>query len=159
MEACSSFFLPRLVGYSRATHLATLGSVQSADSKLLDGLFSEIVPAADVVPRAIELASDYAENTSLVSTCLIRQLMYRNPGTPEKAHLLESRVFYETLSSPYETFLGLEGTANHSIGTKQRVYRRSLKSALRSLPALLIPAALSHTHGGHPKILDTGPNL
>jgi len=100
LEACSTYFLPRLIGFSRATHLATLGSVVSAESKLLEGLFSEILPAIDVVPKALQLASEFAKDTSVVSTFLIRQLMHRNPGTPEGAHLLESRVIYETLSSP-----------------------------------------------------------
>lgn len=82
-------------------HLATTGGVVRANSKLLDGLFSEVVPPERVLPKALELAKELAETTSVVSTALIRQMLYRNPGSPEGAHLLESRVFYEVLSSPY----------------------------------------------------------
>ena len=41
MEAASSFFLPRLIGFSRALYLTTTGATYRDDSKLLDGLYSE----------------------------------------------------------------------------------------------------------------------
>ncbi|KAL2063738.1 hypothetical protein VTL71DRAFT_5543 [Oculimacula yallundae] len=92
MEACSSFFLPRLIGYSRATHLVTTGEVLPATHRLLDGLFSEILPQDQVLPRALQIASDVARNTSLVSTTLMRDLMWRGPGSAEATHLLDSKI-------------------------------------------------------------------
>ena len=114
MEACSSFFLPKLVGYAistlpydirtnqindnrmgKALHLTTTGGVYEAQNKLFDGLFSELLPSPEaVLPRAIELANEIATNTSSVSTNLMRELMYRNPGTAEGTHLLDSAVIY-----------------------------------------------------------------
>ncbi|KAK0128164.1 hypothetical protein ONS95_000145 [Cadophora gregata] len=92
MEAASSFFLPRLIGYSRASHLVTTGEVLPATHRLLDGLFSEVLPQERVLSRALEVAGDVARNTSLVSTTLMRDLMWRGPGTAEEAHLLDSKI-------------------------------------------------------------------
>ncbi|KAK3723196.1 hypothetical protein LTR37_001919 [Vermiconidia calcicola] len=95
MEACSSFFLPKLVGMGRALHLVTTGSVYEANNPLFNGLFSELLPSPDkVLPRALELADEIAKNTSVVSTNLMRELMYRNPGSAEGTHLLDSAVIY-----------------------------------------------------------------
>ncbi|PQE22095.1 enoyl- hydratase isomerase protein [Rutstroemia sp. NJR-2017a BVV2] len=95
MEACSSYFLPRLIGLSRAIHLTTTGSTYPSTSPLLSNLFSEILPPEQVLPRALEIASDIAQNTSLVSTKVMRDLMWRGPATVEETHLLDSRVLLE----------------------------------------------------------------
>ncbi len=64
-------------------------------SPLFNGLFSEILPAEQVLPRALELATEIAENTSLVSTYLMREMIWRNPGTAEKTHLLDSEIMFQ----------------------------------------------------------------
>ncbi|KAF2100897.1 ClpP/crotonase [Rhizodiscina lignyota] len=100
MEACSSYFLPKLIGLSRAMHLITTGAVYTADSKLVDGLFSETLDTPDqVLPRALELADEIAKNTSVVSTQLMKEMMWRNPDSPEGAHLLDSRIIYHLFST------------------------------------------------------------
>ena len=95
MEACSSFFLPRLVGLSRAMHLVTTGAVYAASDPLLRELFSEVLPPEKVLPRALELADEVARNTSVVSTHLMKDMMWRNPGSAEATHLLDSRILLE----------------------------------------------------------------
>ncbi|KAH7320014.1 ClpP/crotonase-like domain-containing protein [Stachybotrys elegans] len=97
MEACSSFFLPRLLGTSRALHLVTTGAVYPANHRLLDGLFSEIVAPDDVLPAALRIAEDVVGNVSTVASTLMKDLMYRGPASPEEAHLLESRVFFDLI--------------------------------------------------------------
>lgn len=105
MEACSSFFLPRLIGLSRAIRVTTTGATYRADDESVwGGLFAETIKEEGqngerVVKRALELAEDIVKNTSTVSTYLMRELMYRNPGTAEGTHLLDSRVLYELFSS------------------------------------------------------------
>lgn len=95
MEACSSFFLPRLIGLSRAIHLCTTGAVYPASHPLFSQLFSEVLPTPEAtVARAIELATEIAENTSVVSTKLMRDLMYRGADSAEGAHLLDSKVIH-----------------------------------------------------------------
>ena len=95
MEATSSYFLPRLIGMSRAMHLVTTGAVYPATDPLWRELFSEILPPEKVLARALALADDIAKNTSNVSTSLMRDLMWRNPGSPEETHLLDSKILLE----------------------------------------------------------------
>ncbi|KAM5355387.1 hypothetical protein ACJ41O_002033 [Fusarium nematophilum] len=95
MEACSSFFLPRLVGASRALHLTTTGGVYPATHKLFDGLFSEVVAPEEVLPTALKIADEIAANVSPVSARVMKDLIYRGAASPEEAHLLESKVFWE----------------------------------------------------------------
>ncbi|KAF7555056.1 hypothetical protein G7046_g6647 [Stylonectria norvegica] len=95
MEACSSFFLPRLVGTSKALHLTTTGAVYPATHKLFDDLFSEVVPADQVLPTALKIADEVAGNVSGVASRVMKDLIYRGPNSPEEAHLLESKVFYD----------------------------------------------------------------
>jgi enoyl-CoA hydratase/carnithine racemase len=99
MEAASSYFLPRLIGLSKAMHLTTTGSVYPSTDPLFRELFTEIVAPDKVLPRALELADDIARNTSAVSTHLMKDLMWRGPGTAEGTHLLDSKVLFEIFKS------------------------------------------------------------
>lgn len=100
MEACSHFYLPRLIGLSRAMHLVTTGATYRADSKLCEGLFSETLDAPEkVLPRALEIAEDVAKNTSVVSTYLMKEMLWRGPDSPEGAHLLDSKIIYSLFST------------------------------------------------------------
>ncbi|KAL6885737.1 ClpP/crotonase-like domain-containing protein [Trichoderma evansii] len=97
MESCSSFFLPRMVGYSNATYLLATGKRFLASSPILNGIFAELcAEPKDVLPRAIELAEDIVRNVSLVALHLNRQLIWRNPGTIERAHLVDSPLLFDT---------------------------------------------------------------
>ncbi|PSR94515.1 ClpP/crotonase-like domain-containing protein [Coniella lustricola] len=100
LEGCSSFFLPRLLGTSRALHLATTGGVYPVTDPLLDGLFTLVDDPAQVVPRALAIAEDVARNASVVSTVMMRDMMYRGAASPEGAHLLESRILFDLFSRP-----------------------------------------------------------
>lgn len=95
MEACSSFFLPRLVGTSKALHLVSTGAVYPATHKLFSDLFSEVVPADQVLPTALKIAEEIADNVSGVASRVMKDLIYRGASSPEEAHLLESKVFYD----------------------------------------------------------------
>lgn len=95
LEGCSSFFLPRLIGTSRAVHLATTGSVYAATDKLLEGLFTVVEEPAGVFPKAVEIAEDVVRNCSAVSTTVMRDMIYRTPTSPEEAHLNESKVIFD----------------------------------------------------------------
>ncbi|OQO11868.1 hypothetical protein B0A48_03595 [Cryoendolithus antarcticus] len=104
MEACSSWFLPRLIGMSRALHLTTTGAIYPASHALFGDLFTELVPhPTAVLPRALALADEIAENTSTVSSYLMREMMYRGADSPEGQHLLDSRIIYELFGSKDNT--------------------------------------------------------
>lgn len=95
LEGCSSFFLPRLVGTSRAVHLATTGALYPATDTLLEGLFTVVEEPAGVFPKAVEIAEDVVKNCSAVSTTVMRDMIYRTPASPEEAHLNESKVIFD----------------------------------------------------------------
>ncbi|KAB8073138.1 ClpP/crotonase-like domain-containing protein [Aspergillus leporis] len=100
MEACSSYFLPQLVGMSRALHLVTTGATYTASDPLLRELFSEVLPSPEeTVASALKIAGEIAAKTSTVSTKVMRDLMYRAPGSAEEGHLLESKLFLGMLMS------------------------------------------------------------
>ncbi|KAF2788677.1 ClpP/crotonase [Melanomma pulvis-pyrius CBS 109.77] len=100
MEACSSYFLPRLIGHSRAMTAITTGSTYLAKDEVWSGLFAHTVDRAeDVLPKAIEVALDVVRNTSAVATYLMKELMYRDTGSAEGTHLLDSRILYELFQS------------------------------------------------------------
>ncbi|KAL9616595.1 MAG: hypothetical protein Q9160_008540 [Pyrenula sp. 1 TL-2023] len=101
MEAASCYFLPRLIGLSQATHLVTTGAVYPASHRLLDVLFSEIVEggAEETMKRTLQIAEEVAEQTSVVSTKLMREMMWRGPDSAEEAHLLTSRVIHGLFGS------------------------------------------------------------
>lgn len=101
MEACSSFFLPRLIGHSRAMLAITTGATYTAADRVWDGLFADVLDAPEqVLPRALDMAADVVRNTSAVSTYLMKEMMFRDRGSPEGQHLLDSRVIYELFGSP-----------------------------------------------------------
>ena len=96
LEACSTYFLPRILGTGRALTLVTTGAVYKTSDPAVRDLFAEIVPPERVVPRAVEVAQEIADKTSGVSVRVMRDMLYRGaPATPEEAMLLESKVFFD----------------------------------------------------------------
>lgn len=95
-EACSSWFLPRVVGISRALEWSYSGRVFGADEALAGGLVSEVTPASELLPRAREIAREIATNTSAISVTMIRHMMWRMLGEdhPMAAHRIDSRGVY-----------------------------------------------------------------
>lgn len=95
-EACSTWFLPRIVGIATALEWTLNGRMVSAAEALDYGLVRELVPADQVVNRATELARELISGTAPVSVALTRQLMWRMLGaeSPEIAHRAESQAIY-----------------------------------------------------------------
>ncbi|MEH6818881.1 MAG: enoyl-CoA hydratase-related protein [Dietzia psychralcaliphila] len=95
-EACSSWFLPRVVGISTAVEWTVGGRTISATEALERGLVRELLPADEVLPRAIEIAREMTRGTAPVSAALTRQLMWLMLGAPdpEVAHRAESIGIY-----------------------------------------------------------------
>jgi enoyl-CoA hydratase/carnithine racemase len=92
-EACSSWFLPRVVGISRAMEWVSTGRVFSAQEGLEGGLLRSLHPGGELLEAANALAREIAENTAPVSVALARQLMWRMLGAehPMLAHRADSR--------------------------------------------------------------------
>jgi enoyl-CoA hydratase/carnithine racemase len=92
-EACSSFFLPRAVGISRALEWVTTGRVFPASEALEAGLVRSVHPGDELLDAARALAREIADNTSPVSVALARRMMWTMLGArhPMDAHRLDSR--------------------------------------------------------------------
>ena len=92
-EACSSWFLPRLVGISTAAEWCYSGRVFPASEALDRGLVRSVHAPDDLLPAAMELAREIADNTAPVSVALTRQMLWRMLGAdhPMEAHRVDSR--------------------------------------------------------------------
>jgi enoyl-CoA hydratase/carnithine racemase len=92
-EACSSWFLPRVVGISRAMEWVSTGRVFAAQEGLDAGLFRSLHSADELMPAARALAREIADNAAPVSVALARQMMWRMLGAehPMVAHRADSR--------------------------------------------------------------------
>jgi enoyl-CoA hydratase/carnithine racemase len=101
-EACSSWFLPRIVGISQAMEWVATGRIFPAEEALAGRLVSRVVPAQELLPTARALAKEISENTSAVSVCLSRQLLWRMLGAahPMEAHRIDSRGIHAMGRSP-----------------------------------------------------------
>ncbi len=95
-EAASSWFLPRIVGISKALEWCFTGRVFPASEAHQAGLVSQVVAPDQLIPAARTLAREIASKTAPVSIALIRQMMWRLSATddPMEAHKIDSRGIY-----------------------------------------------------------------
>jgi enoyl-CoA hydratase/carnithine racemase len=95
-EACSSWFLPRVVGISRAMEWVATGRVFSAQEGLEAGLLRSLHPPDELLGAAHELAREIADNTAPVSVALARRMLWTMLGAehPMLAHRADSRGMY-----------------------------------------------------------------
>ncbi|MGM0583490.1 MAG: crotonase/enoyl-CoA hydratase family protein [Pseudomonadota bacterium] len=93
-EACSSWFLPRAVGISKALEWSYSGRVFDAQEALEGGLVRSLHAPEELLPAAREIAREIADNAAPVSVALTRQMMWRMLGTedPMDAHRVDSRA-------------------------------------------------------------------
>lgn len=93
-EACSSFFLPRVVGISQALEWCYSGRVFDAAEAKTGGLVKEVLPPDRLLARATDLAREIADNSAPVSVALTRQMLWRGLGFshPMEAHRVDSRA-------------------------------------------------------------------
>jgi enoyl-CoA hydratase/carnithine racemase len=101
-EACSSWFLPRLVGVQRALEWVCTGRVFPAEEALAGGLVRSLHAPGELLPAAHALAREIASNTSGVSVALARQMMWKMLGAahPMDAHRVDSRAIRFMGASP-----------------------------------------------------------
>jgi enoyl-CoA hydratase/carnithine racemase len=101
-EACSSWFLPRVVGISRAMEWCATGRVFGADEALAGGLVRSVHEPDELLPAAYALAREIADTTSGVSVAVTRALLWRMLGAPHpmEAHRLDSAFIDELGAGP-----------------------------------------------------------
>ena len=95
-EACSTWFLPRIVGMSKALEWCYTGEILSAEAAHEAGLIRDVVAPENLLEEANKIARHIADNTSSVAIALTRQMMYRNSSQPHprQAHNIESLAVY-----------------------------------------------------------------
>jgi enoyl-CoA hydratase/carnithine racemase len=100
-EACSSWFLPKIVGIAQALDWCFSGRVFDAQEALAGRLVKEVVKPDELLPRAYALAAEIRDNTSAVSVALIRQMLWRLSALdhPMEAHKIDSRGIFARGSS------------------------------------------------------------
>ena len=108
-EACSTWFLPRIVGMQRALEWIYSADLISPEEAKEGGLVRSIHEPEDLLVEAKKLAKKFTKNRSQVSTALTRQMLYRNSAmpSPRAAHEVDSlSMFYTSVGD------GKEGVAS-----------------------------------------------
>ena len=96
-EACSSWFLPRIVGISTAAEWCFTGRLLTPDEALAGGLVRSVHSVEELLPAAYAIAREIADNAAPVSVALTRQMLWRMLGEdhPMAAHRVDSRAILE----------------------------------------------------------------
>jgi enoyl-CoA hydratase/carnithine racemase len=126
-EACSSWFLPRIVGISQALEWVYTADILTPDEALQGRLVKAVYPAEQLLEEAYKIARRIASH-SPVATALTRQMMYRNAAQshPLEAHKVDSLAMFYT-----STLGGKEGVQSF-LGKRQAEYTDSTS---RDMPA------------------------
>jgi enoyl-CoA hydratase/carnithine racemase len=105
MEACSSWFLPRIVGMQQALEWVFSAEIFDGAEALRGGLVKAVYPPEQLLDEAYKLARKFSENKSPVATAIMRQMLYRNSAQPHplEAHRVDSLgMFYTSVGDGKE---------------------------------------------------------
>ncbi len=108
-EACSTWFLPRIVGMQQALDWVYSAELIAAEEAVSSGLARSAYEPDELLEAAYALATKYTANRSAVAIALARQMMYRNAAAahPREAHNVDSlSMFYSSIAD------GKEGVAS-----------------------------------------------
>jgi enoyl-CoA hydratase/carnithine racemase len=108
-EACSTWFLPRIVGLQQALDWAYSADIVTAEEALAGRLLKAVVPHEQLLAEAHALAHKYIDGRSPVALALTRQMLMRNHAAahPRQAHAVESLAMLHTSRND-----GKEGVAS-----------------------------------------------
>jgi enoyl-CoA hydratase/carnithine racemase len=100
-ESLQSWFLPRIVGISKALEWATTGRFFSAQEAKEAGLVSELLPKDKLMPRAREIAAEIAENCAPVAVAMIRAMMWQGLSCGvNEAHRIDTQMLISMARTP-----------------------------------------------------------
>ena len=93
-DACSSWFLPKIVGISKALDLTFSGKIIDSQEALDISLISSIHKSENLMNDAKKIAQDLIEKSAPVSIAITRQMLWRSFGqaNPYEAHVIESKA-------------------------------------------------------------------
>ena len=95
-EACSSWFLPRLVGPQQALEWVLSADIFDAAEGLRGGLFRSVHAPESLMEDARKLAHKFIDGRSPVAVALARQMLIRNAAQnhPIEAHRIDSLAMF-----------------------------------------------------------------
>ncbi len=101
-EGCSSWFLPRLVGISKALEWCYSARIFRAEEALEAGLIRSVHEKEDLLPAARSLAKEFVQGSSKVSNAVLRHMMWRMLGAPDpiNAHWVDTAGINALATSP-----------------------------------------------------------
>ncbi len=105
LEACSSWFLPRIVGIQQALEWVYTADIFGAEEALAGRLVKAVYPGDQLLAEAQALAKRMIQGKSPVATALMRQMLYRNSAAPHPrdAHNVDSlSMFYTSIGDGKE---------------------------------------------------------
>ena len=93
-DACSSWFLPKIIGISSALELTYSGRIIDASEALKLNLVSSIHDSENLLDNAIDFAKNMVKNSAPVSIAVTRQMLWRSleGSGPYDAHIVESKA-------------------------------------------------------------------
>jgi len=93
-DACSSWFLPRIVGISKALELCFSGEIFSAEDALKFGMVNYLYEPDELMNASKEIAKKLFSNTAPVSVALTRHMIWdmSSATSPEDAHIIDSKA-------------------------------------------------------------------
>ena len=97
-EACSTWFLPRLVGPQQALEWVLSADIFDAKEGLRGGLLRSVHAPEALMDEARTLARKFIDNRSPVAVALARQMLWRNAAArhPVEAHHIDSLAMFYT---------------------------------------------------------------
>ncbi|KAA0098976.1 enoyl-CoA hydratase [Mycolicibacterium sp. P1-18] len=100
-EACSTWFLPRIVGISQALEWVYRADILRPAEARDAGLVKAVYPPEELLDEAYALARSFTTHRSAVATALTRHMMYRNSAQPHPvdAHRVDSLAMFYTSAS------------------------------------------------------------
>lgn len=95
-EACSSWFLPKVVGLSQALEWCYSAEILTPEKAKAGGLVKDVYEPDQLLDEAYKLARHIAANASPVAIAMTRQMLYRNSSLPhpKEAHKIDSLAIY-----------------------------------------------------------------
>jgi enoyl-CoA hydratase/carnithine racemase len=100
-DACSHWTLPRIVGLERAAWLLLTGRRLTGREAAELGIALRSLPAAEVLPAALEIARDVVENTAPLSVAVTKRLLWQSPGlSPAQVERMETELHHHLMGKP-----------------------------------------------------------
>jgi enoyl-CoA hydratase/carnithine racemase len=93
-DACSSWFLPKIVGIANALELTYSGRIIDATEALKLNLVSSVHESESLLTDAVNITKKMIQNSAPVSISLTRQMLWRSLEStgPYDAHVIESKA-------------------------------------------------------------------